>query len=193
MKTFEERHTAWVDGKLSPAESASVEAELASHPEAALGKEEALALGSLLRLHGQAPKLANPEFFTHQILARIEAEDRLGRAPDVEKAKPAFHWPVVHLGWAGVCSLLVAFILFQMFVKPQSAVPRQTANVPLADLVSAPTPLPSSPETGYGAEIVSASSPDPNISVTPVHSTNDRVTVLWVDGLDYLPASYHPH
>jgi hypothetical protein len=31
---------------------------------------------------------------------------------------------------------------------------------------------------------------DPNVYVTPVRSEKDGLTVVWLDGLDYLPDSY---
>ena len=46
MKTFEEKFTAWVDGRLTGAELAAFERELESHPEALAEKEAALDLGA---------------------------------------------------------------------------------------------------------------------------------------------------
>jgi hypothetical protein len=180
MKTFEERYTAWLEGRLHGPELTAFERELDTRPVpegAEDGETQSGPLGDLLRRHLQAPRLANAEFFNHQLLARIAAEDR----PKTPR-RSGFAWPLPHLAWAGACGLLIALALYQMAIQT----PRSHA-LQMADLVTAPTPA---GEPAYSAEIVKAESTDPDISVTPIHSAQDKVTVLWVDGLDYLPANY---
>jgi anti-sigma factor RsiW len=164
MKPFEEQFTAWVDGKLSGDELADFEKQLAEHPEAAAEKEEALRLGEFLRTHPTAPKLTNPDFFNHQFMQRIAAE-----TPRPAAKERAWFWSIPRLAWAGAFCLAVAFALFKTTI---------------------PSGPPAGKESKYFAQVVEAWPSDPSISATTVYSAEDNVTVVWLDGLDYIPASY---
>ena len=164
MKPFEEQFTAWVDGKLSDEEVADFEKQLAAHPEAASDKESAQRLGDLLRAHPTAPRLTNPEFFNHQLLERIAAE-----MPRAAEPRRASFWMLPRLAWAGAFCLLTAFALWKTLI---------------------PTGAPSPGESTYFAQVVEAWPSDPSIWATTVYSPEDKVTVVWLDGLEYLPASY---
>src|SRR5271155_5400568 len=102
MIPFEEKFTAWVDGKLDVKECEAFEQELAEHPEARKDKDEMLRIGSLLRRHSTVPRLTNLDFFNHQIMERIAAETP--REPDPAE-KPAFFWSLRRLVLAGGLSL----------------------------------------------------------------------------------------
>ncbi len=191
MKTFEERYTAWIDGQLKGRELVEFEKELEqTHPEAEADKADALRLGDLLRRHATAPALTNGDFFNHQLMARIRKEQR-DDSP-VPLVRPRFRWALPNLAWAGACSLLMAFALYRNFIPSQLAEPK---GQQFADVVTMATPalaaIPARP--AYNAEILKADSDEPGISVTPIHSDKEKVTVVWVDGLDYLPASYEIH
>jgi hypothetical protein len=45
-------------------------------------------------------------------------------------------------------------------------------------------------EGPYVAEIFTTEPADPSIQARVVYAPEDRVTVIWLDGLEYLPASY---
>ena len=165
MKPFEEQFTAWVDGKLTSDELAEFKKQLAEHPEASAEKDDALRLGQFLRSHPTVPKLSNPDFFNHQLMERIAAE-----TPRVaEKISHSF-WSLPRLLWAGAFSLIVAIALFR------TTIPNGT-------------PVTSS-DSKYFAQVVEAWPSDPSISATTVYSSEDNVTVVWLDGLDYIPATY---
>lgn len=166
MKPFEEQFTAWVDGKLTGAELAKFEEELAAHPEAAADKAEALRLGALLRDHPAAPPLTNPDFFNHQLMQRIAAET--GGTPEPEKPR-AFFWSLPRIAWAGAFSLIVAFALFKTVI---------------------PVTAPAAAKNPYFAQVVEAWPADPSISATTIYNPEDKLTVVWLDGLDYIPASH---
>ena len=186
MTTFEQRLSAWLDGELSGAELAAFEKELDRHPEAleALEDEtETTKLHKLLQTHSAPPELRNPDFFNTQLMAKIAAETKQESKP----ARRTFFWSLPNLGWAAACCLLLSYSVYKTFVPATPA----ASGPAFADLVTAPTPPVVIPEPAYQAQIVTAESGDPSISVTPVHSDRDKVTVLWVDGLDYLPASYN--
>ena len=166
MKPFEEKFTAWVDGQLTGAELAAFERELAaSHPDAAAEKADAERLRSLLRTHPTAPPLSNPDFFNLQLLQRIEAD--LPRKP-ARAERPAFLWPLSRLAWAGAFCLLVAFGLFNATI---------------------PTGAGAGEKSPYFAQVIESWPGADTISATTVYNSRDNVTVLWLEGLDYLPGS----
>lgn len=166
MKPFEEQFTAWVDGQLTGHELAEFEALLAKeHPEALAEKEEALKLGNLLRTHVCVPRLSNPDFFNHQIMQQIEAE----RPRPMEKTKRSWFSSLPRLAWAGaVCLAFAGFLSIELLPKAGTA----------------------GESSKYFAQVVEAWPADPSISATTVYSPEDNVTVLWLDGLDYIPATY---
>ena len=162
MKPFEEQFTAWVDDKLSGAELAEFEKELAAHPEAVAEKEGALRLGEFLREHSTAPSLTNPDFFNHQLLQRIAAE-----TPRPAEKQRAPYWSLPRLAWAGAFCLLISLGLFKTLIPSTRVEPSK-----------------------YFAQVVETWPSDPSISATTVYSPEDNVTVVWLDGLDYIPATY---
>jgi anti-sigma factor RsiW len=166
MKPFEEQFSAWVDGQLNDAERQEFEKQLATHPEAAADKEAALKLGRLLRAHPTAPRLGNPDFFNHQLMQRIAAETP--RPVQREERKRGFFFGLPSLAWAGAFCLVVSFALFK-------------------------TTIPSGNEAGaksdYFAQVVESWPTSPNVSASTVYNPEDNVTVLWLDGLDYIPAT----
>lgn len=167
MKTFEERFTAWIDGQLEGDDLAAFEKELDDHPEATAERVAALRLGGFLREHPTAPPLANADFFNLQLQRRIEAESPVTSRASRREA-PGF-WSFPRLAWAGAFCLLVAAALFK---------------------VTIPTGSPASAAPPYFAQVVEAWPSDPSISATTVYNAEDNVTVLWLDGLDYLPSTY---
>ncbi len=164
MKPFEEQFTAWVDGQLSGDELAEFEKQLAEHPEAAVEKDEALKLGEFLRSHPTAPGLGNADFFNHQLMQRIAAET----PRPVEKQRVSF-WSLPRLALAGAFCLAVALALYKTTI---------------------PTGAPLDEGPKYFAQVVEAWPADPTISATTVYNPDDNVTVVWLDGLDYIPATY---
>ncbi len=164
MKPFEEQFTAWVDGKLTGDELAAFEKQLAEHPEAMAEREDAHRLGDFLRSHPTAPKLTNPDFFNHQLMQRIAAE-----TPRIAEKVAHSFWTLPRLLWAGAFSMVVAVALFR-------------ATIPMG--------TPATGDQKYFAQVVEAWPSDPSISATTVYSPEDNVTVVWLDGLDYIPATY---
>jgi anti-sigma factor RsiW len=162
MKPFEEQFTAWVDGKLTGAELAEFEKELEAHPEALAEKDDALKLGQLLREHPTAPALGNPDFFNHQLMQRIAAD-----APRPVEQKRSWFWSIPRLAWAGAFCLVVTAGLFLTTI-PTGAVKK----------------------SNYFAQVVENWPGNPNVSASTVYSADDDVTVVWLDGLDYIPATY---
>jgi hypothetical protein len=128
-------------------------------------RESALKLGAFLRTHASAPSLSNPDFFNLQLQQRIAAENPRPRAaarPEREAGISIFS----RLVWGGVFFLLLGGLSFYL------TIPR-----------SAPAP----DTSGYFAQVIETWPSDPGISATTVYNPRDNVTVLWLDGLDYVP------
>jgi len=166
MKTFEEKFTAWVDGRLSGPELAAFERELQAHPGALAEKLAALEIGNLLRANISAPPLKNPDFFNHQLLQLIESSQP-SAAPALRRLS---FWTLPRMAFSGFSLLLLATLLYF------AAVPNTNRDV--------------RKHKEYVDNILNARSDDPNITATSFHSTRDNVNVLWLDGLSYMPPGH---
>jgi hypothetical protein len=168
MKTFEEKWTAWLDGQLTGRELAEFEASLPDKAAAEAEKADARKLGVLLKRELGAPALANEEFFSHQLRERISESS----APSAQReAKASTWWTIPRLLWTGTASLAV-FLVFTIFVirdknpAEESQYLTQILNARVDTVVS------------------------PNATVSMFEVKQDRVTVLWTEGLQSLPADY---
>ncbi|MGC3989355.1 MAG: hypothetical protein QM796_06685 [Chthoniobacteraceae bacterium] len=160
MKPFEEQFTAWLDGQLSEVERAEFEAQFPDAVAAFAEKDEGLKLGNLLRNHGAAPQLSNPDFFNSQIMRQIEAELPRAAAPaTASKGWSLFGLPT--MVWSGF-GFIAAAVVLTLAIIPQS---RQ-------------------PLTGerYVAQVLKTHAGDRGLSATAFHSTENNLTVVWVDG-----------
>jgi anti-sigma factor RsiW len=168
MKTFEEKWTAWLDGQLAGRELAEFEASLPDKAAAEAEKADARKLGVFLKRELGAPALTNEEFFSHQLRERI----RESSAPSAQReAKASTWWTIPRLLWTGTASLAV-FLVFTIFVirdknpAEESQYLTQILNARVDTVVS------------------------PNATVSMFEVKQDRVTVLWTEGLQSLPADY---
>jgi hypothetical protein len=169
MKTFEEKWTAWLDGQLPGPELAEFEASLPDRAAAEAEKVDAKKLGALLKRELRTQTLTNEEFFNHQLRERISREDA---TPTRERGVgiPTW-WPIRRLLWTGTASLAV-FLIFAIFVMRdknpagQSQYLTQILNARIDPVVS------------------------PNATISMFEAKEDRVTVLWTEGLQSLPADY---
>jgi anti-sigma factor RsiW len=168
MKTFEEKWTAWLDGQLSGRELAEFEASLPDKAAAKAEKVDARRLGVFLKRELGAPALTNEEFFSHQLRDRI----RQSSVPSAQReAKASTWWTIPRLLWTGTASLAV-FLVFTIFVirdknpAEESQYLTQILNARVDPVVS------------------------PNATVSMFEVKQDRVTVLWTEGLQSLPADY---
>lgn len=167
MKTFEEKWTAWLDDQLTGRELAEFEASL---PDKAAGEAEkrgAKKLGALLQQELGSCALSNEEFFSHQLRERIARETAQDRQPSARSP----WWTLPRMAWAGATSLAL-FVLFTIVVvrdknpADQSQYLSQILNARVDPAVS------------------------PNASITMFETPDERVTVLWIEGLQTLPSDY---
>ena len=169
MKTFEEKWTAWLDGRLSDRELAEFEASLPDKAAAEAEKAAAKKLGALLKRELGAQALLNEEFFNYQIRERIARESAgESRKRGVEVST---WWTIRRLLWTGTASLAI-FLVMAIFVTreknpaEQSQYLTQILNARVDPVVS------------------------PNATISMFETKEDRVTVLWTEGLQSLPADY---
>jgi hypothetical protein len=167
MKTFEEKWTAWLDDQLSGQELLDFEASLPDKAAAQAEKTDAKKLSELLKRELDAHALTNEEFFSHQLRERIAQENR-GSSSEIAAST---WWTIPRLLWAGAASLAV-FLIFT-FIVMQEKNPAE--------------------ESQYLTQILNARVDpvvSPNASVSIFEVKQDRVTVLWTEGLQSLPADY---
>jgi len=170
MKTFEEKWTAWLDGELSGPELAEFEASLPDKAAAEEEKRNAKRLGTFLKTQLQGRTMGNEEFFHHQLRERIAGDARATIPPEKSGARPS-RWPLGRLVWAGATSLAI-FLVCAVFVMREKS----------------PTD-----QSQYLTQILNARvdpAVNPNATISMFEANEDRVTVLWVEGLQSLPSEY---
>jgi len=171
MKTFEEKWTAWLDDQLSGRELSEFEASLPDKAAAHAEKAEAKKLGELLKRELSAHPLKNEEFFSHQLHERIVQESGEQRRERARRSSTSNWWTIPRLLCAGTASLAV-FLICTVLVMHQER-PAE--------------------ESQYLTQILNARVDpvvSPNATVSIFEVKQDRVTVLWTEGLQTLPADY---
>jgi len=172
MKTFEEKWTAWLDGQLTGRELSEFEASLPDKAAAEAEKAEAKQLGELLKRELGARTLTNEDFFSHQLRERIEQEAGEGpRASPGRRSKNSSWWTIPRLVWMGTVSLAVFLVC--TFLVMQNEKPGEESQYLTQILKARVDPVVS-----------------PNATVSIFEVKQDRVTVLWTEGLQSLPADY---
>ncbi len=169
MKTFEEKWTAWIDGELAGAELAEFEATLPDKAAAEAEKREARNLGTFLKEYLPCQAMGNEEFFQHQLQERIAADAGANRRESDDGGR--VWWPIGRLVWVGATALAI-FSVCTFFVMREKA----------------PTD-----QSQYLSQILNARvdpAVSPNATISMFESKEDKVTVLWVDGLQSLPSEY---
>ena len=168
MKTFEEKWTAWLDGQLSGKELAEFEASLPDLEAAEAEKSDALRLGAFLKEQLAAQPLSNEEFFSHQLHERIARETK-DRSRD---RGTSTWWTIPRLVWSGAAALAL-FIITTVVLMSQHQPGEQSE---------------------YLTQILNSRvdpAANPNATIYIFESKNDnKVTVLWTEGLQSLPADY---
>ena len=177
MKPFEELYTAWIDGRLTGDELDEFERSLPDRATAEADRADAARCREFLRRHADAPSLSNADFFSHQLLERIAVEDRAPQ-PAERPARTRWFFSIPGLSWAGAFCAMGATVAYFGMTRVDRF--RSVAVTPTAAIQAEPEV--------YDATIVEATPHEPGVSATSIQE--DNMTVLWLDGLDYLPASY---
>ena len=113
--------------------------------------------------------MGNEEFFSHQLRERIASDSAVPVSQSADGGR--VWWPIGRLVWVGATALALfgAVTFFVVREKPaadQSQYLSQILNARVDPVVS------------------------PNATISMFQSKEDRVTVLWVDGLQSLPSEY---
>lgn len=171
MKTFEEKWTAWLDDQLSGQELSEFETSLPDKAAAQAEKAEVKKLGELLKRELSVNPLRNEEFFSHQLREQI-LQDRGEQPPQrARRTSLSTWWTIPRLLWTGTASLAV-FLICTVFVMHQERPPEESQY--LTQILN--------------ARVDPVVSPNGTVSIFEVKQ--DRVTVLWTEGLQSLPADY---
>jgi anti-sigma factor RsiW len=166
MKTFEEKWTAWLDGELAGKELREFEDSLGDKAAAEAEKMEARKLGALLKQELGVDVLTNADFFSHQVREAVQREET---SQTEGRARSAW-WTIPRLAWVGATSLAI-FIACALFVmQDETSQPSESLTTVLNARVDITT--------------------NPSATLSMFEKKNDRVTVLWVEGLQSLPADY---
>jgi anti-sigma factor RsiW len=167
MKTFEEKWTAWLDGQLSGKELEDFEASLPDLEAARAEKRDAHKLGTFLKTQLAGQTMSNEEFFSHQLRERI--------ARETEDPRPtrSTWWTVPRLVWCGATAL--ALFLLTTFVFLSEDQPGEQSDYLTQILTSKVDPT---------------ANPNATVSIFESNKTDNKVTVLWTEGLQSLPADY---
>lgn len=169
MKTFEEKWTAWIDGELAGDELAEFEASLPDRAVAEAEKRDAQKLGLFLKEHLPCRAMGNEEFFSHQLREQIARESAVPAHPGAGGGRA--WWPIRRLAWVGATALAI-FGAIAFFISREQ---------------------PQTDQSQYLSQILNARVDpvvSPNATITMFESKEDRVTVLWVEGLQSLPSEF---
>jgi hypothetical protein len=169
MKTFEENWTAWIDGQLAGHELAEFEASLPDLAAAEADRLDAQKLGTFLKEHLPCRAMGNEEFFHHQLRERIASESAVPTSPSAGGGR--VWWPIGRMAWVGATALAIFtgvafFVVRENPATDQSQYLSQILNARVDPMIS------------------------PNATITMFESKEDRVTVLWVEGLQTLPSEF---
>ena len=170
MKTFEEKWTAWLDGQLTGKELEEFEASLPDRAAAEQERLEAQKLSVLLKTQVAAPVMTNVDFFHHQLREQIERDSSPSTQPAARETRASW-WTIGRVAWSGAAAVLVAgavafFTMRDDNIGGQSAYTQNVLNARLG------------PEVNQYA------------TISMFETKEDKVTVLWVEGLQSLPSEY---
>ena len=177
MKTFEEKWTAWVDGQLTGKELIDFEASLPDRAAAEAEKGDAKRLGAFLKEQLGAQALTNAEFFSHQLRERIARETAAQDRPAFAWLRRGKHgerstwWTVRRLAWSGATSLAIFAICAVLILRERNP----------------------AEQSEYLTQILNARvdpAISPNATISMFETQKDKVTVVWTEGLQSLPADY---
>jgi hypothetical protein len=169
MKMYEEKWTAWLDGQLSGRELIEFESSLPDLAAAEAEKRDAQKLGAFLKKELGAQALSNEEFFSHQL------RERIARESDVQSRNHgagSTWWTIPRLVWSGVTALAL-FVICAVAIMREHQPGEQSEY--LTQILN--------------SRVDPAANPHATISIFELKNDN-KVTVLWTEGLQSLPSDY---
>ncbi|HST29734.1 MAG TPA: hypothetical protein VLK27_02720 [Chthoniobacterales bacterium] len=168
MKTYEEKWTAWLDGQLSGRELIEFESSLPDLAAAEAERRDAHKLGVFLKKELGAQALNNEEFFSHQLRERIARETET----QTDGGFRTSWWTLPRLVWSGATALAL-FLVCAVAIMRQHEPGEQSEY--LTQILK--------------TQVDPAANPNATVSIFEIKNDN-KVTVLWTEGLQTLPADY---
>jgi anti-sigma factor RsiW len=156
----EERYNRWIDGTLPDSERAALRADLAAAGIAETERDTVLRAGELLRR--TAAPLEHADAFREQILDRIRSEVASDDRRASRSSRPT---PRFGLAWSGLTLVALAIIGFAFLI---------------------PKPWDQSTQS----EVYSVWSEADAVSAVAVHTPDHSASVVWLDGLEYIPSEH---
>ncbi len=158
----EELMTRWIDGQLTPEESATVERALVAEPALASEKDSAMQLGRMLRQHLPASvEPPSPEFFTNRIMEEIRGTP-VGTPRCEPSTRKSGLGSLLNRSWfaplASAAAVAVLFLTWNGMRAPQSA-----------------------------SNVARVYAPDPNVVAHSYYSEDAGATVIDLKGLEAVP------
>ena len=169
MKTFEEKWTAWLDGQLAGKELEEFEASLPDRAAAELERQDAGKLSVLLKAQIAAPVMTNVDFFHHQLRTQIERESRPATQP--ARQTRSSWWSLSRFAWTAATALVVASGVTFLTMREDNIGGQSTYTQNVLN-------------ARIGPEVNSYA------TISMFETKEDKVTVLWVEGLQSLPSEY---
>ena len=166
MKTFEEKWTAWLDGQLSGKELTEFESSLPDLAAAEVEKRDAQKLGAFLKEQLTTQAMSNEEFFSHQL------HEWIARESAARHRSTSTWWTIPRLVWSGATALAL-FVITTVLLMSQHQPGEQSEY--LTQILQ--------------SRVDPAANPNATISIFE-SKTDNKVTVLWTEGLQSLPADY---
>lgn len=172
MKPFDQKLEAWLRGDLRGRELEEFESSLPAVTEAELVQQEQQGFTTLLKQHLGPHTMANEDFFSHQLRQEIERETPKAPAnAPAHSSERVSWWSIGRLAWAGAAALAIfaasaLFLTRDQNVGGTSTYLTQIINARVDPVVS------------------------PNATISVFETKQDKVTVIWVDGLQSLPSEY---
>ena len=124
---------------------------------------------AFLKEHLPCQAMGNEEFFHHQLQEQIARESAVPASTNAGGGRA--WWPIGRLVWVGATALAL-FSVCTFFVMREN---------------------PATDQSQYLSQILNAKVDpvvSPNATITMFESKEDRVTVLWVEGLQALPSEF---
>lgn len=169
MKNFEENYIRWLDGDLPVSLRVGFEQELKNRGIPLSEQAGQIRLGSKLKEYlGADSELQNADFFNHRIMERIR-RDEAASAPGTASRQPAGWFGLsrfARLAWAGVFCMAVAAALIMM-LRPFNNPPAPVAT-----------------------RVLQAEPYADGVAATILPARENQYAVIWLDGLDYIPAEH---
>ena len=169
MKTYEEKWTAWLDGQLTGSELIEFESSLPDLAAAEAERRDAHKLGAFLKKELGAQTMSNEEFFSHQLRERIARETKPAATG---RGFRSTWWTVPRLVWSGATALAL-FLICAVAIMTQHQPGEQSEY--LTQIL--------------GSKVDPTANPNATVAIFE-SKTDNKVTVLWTEGLQSLPSDY---